>query len=161
MEWFEGLDAGWAWVAIGLALGALELAVPGIYFIWLAIAALVTGAMAAVLDLGVTVQVVNFVFLSLIIAYSAKRFLRDRPIESSNPTLNQRGSQMVGQTAVVAKAIQGGEGRVTIGDSEWIARGPDSDVGTRVRITSAQGAAVMVEPIVVDAAAEAIEAPSE
>ena len=147
MEWFEGLDAAWVWVAVGLALGALELAVPGIYFIWLALAALVTAGLAAVLDVGVIAQVMNFVFLSLIIAYSAKRFLRDRPIESENPTLNHRGAQMVGQTVVVAKAISGGEGRVTIGDSEWIARGPDTKAGKQVRVIAAQGATVTVESL--------------
>lgn len=147
MEWFQGLDAAWAWLAIGLALAALELAVPGIYLIWLAVAALITGGLTAVLDLGTAVQVLNFFFLSLIIAYSAKRFLRDRPIESENPMLNRRAGQMVGQTVRVAKAIEGGEGRVTIGDSEWIAHGPDAAIGTRMRVTGAQGATVSVELI--------------
>lgn len=147
MEWFQGLDAAWAWLAIGIALAALELALPGIYLIWLALAALLTGALTAVLDLGTAVQVLNFFFLSLIIAYSAKRFLRDRPIESDNPMLNRRGGQMIGQTVRVAKAIEGGEGRVTIGDSEWIARGPDTKAGKQVRIIAAQGATVTVEAI--------------
>ena len=147
MEWFQGLDAAWAWLAIGIALAALELALPGIYLIWLALAALVTGALTAVLDLGTAVQVLNFFFLSLIIAYSAKRFLRDRPIESENPMLNHRGSQMIGKTVKVAQAIKDGEGRVTVGDSEWIAQGPDAKVGTMVRIVSAQGATVTVEEV--------------
>ncbi len=147
MEWFQGLDAAWAWLAIGIALAALELALPGIYLIWLAMAALVTGALTAVLDLGTVVQVMNFFFLSLIMAFSAKRFLRDRPIESENPMLNHRGGQMIGQTVKVAQAIKGGEGRVTVGDSEWIARGPDTKVGEQVRIIAAQGATVTVEAI--------------
>ena len=147
MEWFQGLDAAWAWLAIGLALAALELALPGIYLIWLALAALITGALTAVLDLGTAIQVLNFFFLSLIMAYSAKRFLRDRPIESENPMLNHRGSQMIGKTVRVAHAIKDGEGRVTVGDSEWIAQGPDAKVGTMVRIVSAQGATVTVEEV--------------
>ncbi|MXO91094.1 NfeD family protein [Pontixanthobacter aquaemixtae] len=147
MEWFQGLDAAWAWLAIGIALAALELVLPGIYLIWLALAALITGALTAVLDLGTAVQVLNFFFLSLIIAFSAKRFLRDRPIESENPTLNHRGIQMIGQTVKVAQAIKDGEGRVTVGDSEWIAHGPDAKVGERVRIVDAKGAMVTVEPV--------------
>ncbi|MDN3647209.1 NfeD family protein [Pontixanthobacter aestiaquae] len=151
MEWFQGLDAAWAWLAIGIALAALELALPGIYLIWLAVAALVTGALTAVLDLGTMVQVLNFFFLSLIMAFSAKRFLRDRPIESENPMLNRRGGQMIGTVVRVVKAIDGGEGRVTIGDSEWIAKGPDAAVGEQVRVIAAQGATVTVEPLVAGA----------
>ena len=145
MQWFQGLDAGWAWLAIGIALAAAELAVPGMYLIWLALAALVTGGLTMVLDLGTAAQVVNFVFLALIIAYSAKRFLRDRPIVSSDPLLNNRGGRMIGQLVTVSIAIQNGEGRVKVGDSEWIARGPDCEAGSRVRIIGAQGATLTVE----------------
>ena len=65
MGFFEGMDAAWVWVAIGLALAALELAVPGVFLIWLAVAAVITGVLAFVLDLGVAVSVVNFVLPSL------------------------------------------------------------------------------------------------
>ena len=33
------------------------------------------------------------------------------------------------------------------GDSEWLARGPDLAVGTRVRITGSDGAVLVVEPV--------------
>ena len=155
MDWFDNFDAVWVWLAAGLALAALEMAVPGVYLIWLAAAAIVTGALTFVLDLGVLFQVINFVFLALIMVYSAKRWLRDRPIESSDPLLNNRGGRMVGETAVVVTPIDGGEGRVKFGDSEWIARGPDCASGTRVRITAAKGPILAVEPITADANAGA------
>ncbi len=147
MDLFDGFDPHWIWFAIGLALAALELVVPGVYLIWLAVAAILTGVLTFVFDPGLTLQVVNFVFLSLIIAYSAKRWLRDRPIVSSDPLMNNRGARMVGETAMVVQAIDGGEGRVKIGDSEWIARGPDSVVGTRVEITAVKGPILTVEPV--------------
>jgi len=155
MDLIDGFDPHWIWLAVGLALAALELVVPGVYLIWLAIAAIITGALTFVLDLGVAVQVVNFVFLALIMAYSAKRFLRDRPIESTDPLMNNRGGRMVGESVLVAAAIDGGEGRVKVGDSEWIARGPDCDAGTRVRIVSANGPILNVELLTVPT----IEAP--
>lgn len=150
MDFFGDLGAAWAWLAAGLTLAALELAVPGVYLIWLAVAAIATGALTFVLDWGTTYQVINFVFLALIAAYSAKRFLRDRPIESSNPMLNNRGGSMIGQSAVVVQAIEGGEGRVKLGDSEWIGRGEDCAVGTRVVITATKGPILTVEPVAVD-----------
>lgn len=144
-DWFGGLDAAWTWLAIGAVLATLELIVPGVFLIWLAIAAAVTGVLALVFDLGLAVQVINFAVLSLIAVYSAKRFLRDRPIESTNPLLNNRAGQAVGAHVVVSEAIRDGEGRVKLGDSEWIARGPDSKVGTRLRVVSAHGSVLTVE----------------
>ena len=44
------------------------------------------------------------------------------------------------------RAIDGGSGRVKLGDSEWIAKGPDAAPGTRMRVSGADGAVLMVEP---------------
>jgi membrane protein implicated in regulation of membrane protease activity len=142
----EGFEAHWVWIGIGLILATLEMLVPGVYLIWLAIAAIITGVLTLALVLGLPAQVVVFVSLSLIAAFSARRFLRDSPIESSDPLLNQRGSRLIGETAIVTHALDGGTGRIKYGDSEWIARGPDLDVGTRVRITGSDGAILLVEP---------------
>ena len=146
MNGLEGFDAHWVWIAIGLVLAALEMLVPGVYLIWLAIAAIITGLLTLGMDLGLPAQVVVFVSLSLIAAFSAKRFLRDSPIESSDPLMNRRGSRLIGENAIVTHAIDGGSGRVKYGDSEWIARGPDAEEGTRVRITGSDGAILLVEP---------------
>lgn len=147
MDLLDNLDPALWWLVIGLAFAALELVVPGVYLIWLAAAALTTAALTFVLDLGIAVQVVNFVFLSLIIVYSAKRWLRDRPIESSDPMMNRRGDRLVGEQAVITVAIDGGEGRARLGDSEWIARGADQPVGTRVRIAAVKGPILEVVPL--------------
>lgn len=146
MSGLEGFEAHWVWIAIGLILATLEMLVPGVYLIWLAIAAIITGILTMALVLGLPAQVVVFVSLSLIAAFSARRFLRDSPIESSDPLLNQRGSRLIGETAIVTHALDGGTGRIKYGDSEWIARGPNLDVGTRVRITGSDGAILLVEP---------------
>lgn len=146
MNGLEGFEAHWVWIAIGLILAALELLVPGVYLIWLAVAAIVTGLLTLGLDLGLPAQIIVFVSTSLIAAYSARRFLRDSPIESTDPLLNQRGSRLVGETAIVTQALDGGTGRIKYGDSEWIARGPDLEIGTRVRIIGSDGAILLVEP---------------
>ena len=39
------------------------------------------------------------------------------------------------------------EGRVKLGDSEWIAHGPDVAVGERVRVKGSEGAILLVEPL--------------
>ena len=147
MDWLGDLDAHWVWLMLGLLLAALEMLVPGVYLIWLAAAALITGTLTFAFDLSLPLQVVDFVFLSLIAAFSAKRFLGERPIESSDPLMNRRGARMVGETALVVTAIEHGSGRVKVGDSEWIARGADVPAGQRVRITGTDGSSLLVEPV--------------
>ena len=147
MDFLDGLDAHWIWLTLGLALAGLEMLVPGVYLIWLAVAAILTGLLTLGLDLSLPMQIVDFVFLALIAVFSARRFLRDKPIVSTDPLLNQRGAQLVGETAVVTEPIEEGSGRVRLGDSEWIARGPDMAPGTRVRITGNKGVVLLVEPL--------------
>ena len=147
MDWLNDLDAHWVWLTLGLVLAGLEMLLPGVYLIWLAVAAIVTGVLTLTLDLSLPFQIIDFVSLSLIIAFSAKRFLRDKPIESADPLMNRRGARMVGETALVVQAIEHGSGRVHIGDSDWIARGPDVAAGERVRIVGSEGASLLVEPL--------------
>ena len=147
MDWLGDLDAHWVWLTLGLVLAGLEMLVPGVYLIWLAVAAIITGVLTYTLELSMPAQVIDFVFLSLIVAFSARRFLRDRPIESSDPLMNRPGARLVGQTALVVQAIEHGSGRVKLGDSEWIARGPNVAAGERVRISGSEGAILLVEPL--------------
>ncbi|UVI39687.1 NfeD family protein [Qipengyuania spongiae] len=143
----DGIEPYWIWLAAGLVLAGLEMVVPGVYLVWLAVAALVTGAIVFVSAPPVMMQVVCFVFLALIAVFSAKRFLRDTPIVSSDPLLNNRVARMIGQIARVTDAIESGVGRVRVGDGEWLARGPDLAVGQRVRIVGGDGGYLLVEPV--------------
>ena len=147
MDWLGGIEAHWIWLTLGLLLAALEMLAPGVYLIWIALAALITGVLTAVFDVSLPMQGVDFVFLSLIIAFSARRVLKERPIESADPLMNRRGARLVGETATVVQAIEHGSGRVKLGDSEWIARGPDIAVGEHVRVSGSEGAILLVEPL--------------
>jgi inner membrane protein len=143
----DGIEPHWIWLIIGLVLAALEIVVPGVYLIWLAIAALITGVLTFIFDPGIPLQIINFVSIALITAFSARRILRNKPILSADPLMNKRGGRLVGETAVVVQAFEGGTGRIRHGDSEWLARGPDIEVGERVRVTGSEGAILLVEPV--------------
>lgn len=147
MDWLDSLEPYWIWASIGLVLAALEMIVPGVYLIWLAVAAIITGALTFGLGLSLGSQVVIFASISFIAVFSARRFLRETPIESSDPLMNQRGHRLIGETALVTQAFDGGTGRIKHGDSEWLARGPDLDVGARVRIVGSDGAILQVAPV--------------
>lgn len=66
---------------------------------------------------------------------------------SDEPHLNRRGHQLVGRTGVVAAAIDGGRGRVKIGDGLWDAEGPDLPEGAAVAIVAANSTILRVAPL--------------
>ena len=149
MDWLDSLEPHWVWMAIGLILAAAEMVIPGVFLIWLAGAALITGLVTLVLPIGLPLQIVIFATLAIVMVFAGRRYLRNNPVQEVDPKMNKRGSRLAGETAVVTQAIAGGMGRVRHGDSEWNARGPDIAVGERVRITGASGADLLVEPIAV------------
>ena len=145
MAGLENLDPHWSWLAVGLILAAAEMAVPGVFLIWMAGAALITGAVTWLVPIGVPAQIVLFAVLAIASVFLGKRWLRSNPIQPVDPKMNDRGAQAVGETVVVASVIEGGSGRVKLGDSEWIAKGPDAEPGTRMRVTGHDGAVLLVE----------------
>lgn len=147
MDFFGDLSPHWLWLAIGMLLAAAEMLVPGVFLIWMAGAALITGVAAWLLPIGVPLQILLFAVLSVLSVFIGRRYLRENPIVAADPMMNKRGLRLAGQVATVVKAIEDGEGRVHHGDSEWIAHGPDLAVGAKVRITGADGAVLLVEPV--------------
>lgn len=145
METLNGLDAHWAWLAIGLVLATAEMAIPGVFLIWLSGAAIITGLATWALPLGVPVQIVLFAVLAIVSVFMGKRYLHSNPIVGADPMMNDRGARLVGDTVVVTHAIDGGTGRVRHGDSEWLVKGPDAEPGTRMRVAGHDGAVLMVE----------------
>jgi inner membrane protein len=143
--WLEGMDPHWFWLSIGVGLAVLEMLLPGFFLIWLAGAAIVVGLIAWVVPIPFVGQVALFAVLAIGAVFWARRYLKDNPIESDDPLLNQRGSRYIGEVVTLVAAIEDGRGRAKIGDGEWPVRGPDAAVGTRVRVVSADGGSLVVE----------------
>ncbi len=138
-------DPHWAWLALGLVLAVGEMTIPGVFLIWMAGAAVITGLITWVVPISVPLQVVLFAVLSGAAVLIGRGWLRANPIVSADPLMNDRGARAIGETVVVTQVIEGGEGRVKLGDSEWIAKGPDAEPGTRMRVASHNGSILMVE----------------
>ena len=139
------LDPHWVWLALGLVLAVGEMTIPGVFLIWMAGAAVITGLVTWVVPLSVPLQVVLFAVLSMAAVFIGRNWLRANPIIAADPMMNDRGGRAVGETVLVTTVIEGGEGRVKLGDSEWIAKGPDAEPGTRMRVTAHDGLVLLVE----------------
>lgn len=145
MDALNALEPHYAWLALGLLLAAAEMAVPGVFLIWMAGAALIVGLVAWIAPIGVPLQIVLFAVLAMLAVWLGKRYVRDHPIHEADPMMNRRGDRLVGETVVVTQAISGGSGRVRLGDSEWIAQGPDAAPGARLRVSGHKGTVLIVE----------------
>lgn len=145
MDWINSLEPHWFWLALGLVLAIGEITIPGVFLIWLAAAALVTGLLAWVTPLGMPVQIVVFAALAIAFVFIGRNFLRRHPIAEADPQMNDRGARAVGENVIVTSVIAGGTGRVRLGDSEWLAKGPDAEPGTRMKVTGHEGVVLLVE----------------
>ncbi|WP_235532388.1 NfeD family protein [Sphingomonas sp. Leaf20] len=142
------IGAAGAWLIAALVLGIAELAAPGIFLVFLAIAAAVTGvALLALPELPIAVQLASFAVWSTATVLIGRRWYRDYPVAGADPMLNDRSARMVGQIVIVETAIVDGRGRVLVGDGSWPARGDDAAAGTRVRITRVADGVADVTPV--------------
>lgn len=141
----------WTWWVVGLALLAAEIVLPGVFLMWIGIAAILVGSLSLALW-GDTVwtwqlQVVTFAVLSVVSALIGRRVMMRQETNTDQPLLNQRGASLIGRTATLVQPISEGRGRIRLDDTTWIVAGPDLPVGTRVRIVSSMGGTLKVEEV--------------
>ncbi|MEQ1597655.1 MAG: NfeD family protein [Casimicrobium sp.] len=146
-EWLSTLQQHWFWLSLGFILGAVEMIAPGFFLMWLGLAAIIVGMLTWALPISLPLQVALFAIISVLTVYAGKKFLKDNPIESDDPMLNNRGARLTGEIVTVIEAIIDGHGRVRVGDTDWSARGTDAAAGAKVRVIGADGAVLLVDKI--------------
>ncbi|MEQ1938196.1 NfeD family protein [Mesorhizobium sp. CN5-321] len=143
----------WNWMVLGFLLLAAEIIAPGVFLVWIGIAALIVGAISLAAWSAVfwswQVQVLVFLVLSLVSAYLGRKLIASRRDDSDQPLLNRRGVQLIGRTATLTEPIREGRGRIQLGDTLWRVSGPDLPAGARVRVVAAADTDLdlVVEPI--------------
>lgn len=136
----------WHWWLAGVLLLIMEVFAPGVFFMWLGIAAGLVGLMSWVIP-GISweLQVLAFSILSVVTVMLGRKWLDLRPIQTDRPTLNRRGEQYIGRTLTLPEPIINGQGHAKVDDSIWKVRGPDCPVGSRVRVNAVDGSVLLVE----------------
>ncbi|MGD9810385.1 MAG: NfeD family protein [Sphingobium sp.] len=135
----------WWWLALAVLLAIGEIVTPGVFLIWIAAAAAITGAFAMLIPAPLAVQFVLFALLCLAAVWFGRRWYADNPVESQDPMLNDRSARLVGRPVTVVEPIVNGEGRVTVDDGTWSAVGPDAPVGVRLTVTGVSGSTLTVD----------------
>jgi inner membrane protein len=138
----------WTWWVISGVLLLLELALPGVFFIWLAFAAAAVGLLVLVRDLTWQAQIIIFAALSVAFVLIARPWLRKGElVDSDRPNLNRRMQSFVGRSFVLDQPIANGRGRLSIDGTLWEIEGPDQPRGEWVRVKSVDDMRLVVEPI--------------
>lgn len=141
------------WWGVALLLIVVEILAPGVFMLWLGIAAaamglilLLTGA-----DLSYPWQAALFGVLAFVSVAAYWKWFRNMGRVSDQPLLNRRGAQLVGRVVPLLEPIVNGRGKVQIGDALWTVRGAEMPAGTRVLIESVDGMTLEVTPIAQEA----------
>lgn len=137
----------WSWWVIGAILLLLELLLPGVFFMWLGIAALVIGVIDIFVDLSWQIEVAIFAVLSVLSLLFLRPHFKERLSRSANPNLNQRMYDYVGKRYVLDQAIVNGSGKVRIDDTLWVVSGTDRARGEWVTVTGVDGLKLIVEAV--------------
>jgi hypothetical protein len=143
---FGDVDPAWYWLIGAGLLAVTELAVPGVFLVWLAAAALLTGLVTFIAGIALPAQLAIFGIASIVMVLAGRQAYSRMTHRSDDPLLNDRAARLVGQLVIVDQAIEQGQGRVKVGDGVWMARGADAPQGSRVRVTGTQGSCLLVTP---------------
>lgn len=145
------MEPGLIWILAGLALLGAELVVPGVFLLWIGLAAIGTGLLTLLAPASFAGTVVLFLAL-LVASVAAGLRLRRRTTPGAALRINAPEAGLTGRHGtVLAEASGGAPLRVRVGDSDWAARLPRDvrvppPLGARVRVEAVDGTVLIVRP---------------
>jgi len=134
----------WNWLIIGVVLMAIETFAPGVFMLWLGLAALIVGLLSFGIAWSWQAQIIAFAALSIAMVPLWRYYSGRNAKPTDKPFLNKRAEGLIGRVFTLDKPIVDGVGTVKIDDTVWRVSGPDAPAGSRVKIVSADGASLTV-----------------
>jgi membrane protein implicated in regulation of membrane protease activity len=136
----------WTWIVAGLILLALEVVLPGTFFLWFGVSAIVIGIVALIFPaLAWQAEVIAFLALAVVLVIVGRRYYSGG-LGRIRPTgLNERAQNLVGRETVLSEPVVDGRGRIRVDDTVWRITGPDMPSGSRVKVVGADGSVLRVE----------------
>jgi len=135
------------WLTFAALLLLAELIMPGVFLIWIGIAAAATGVITMIFGLPLSIELALFAVFSVISVYAGRRWYAAHDVESEDPLLNNRSARLVGKTVTVVKPVTQAGGRVKFGDGEWPAKGPDIGKGAKAKIVAVEDGVLLLEQL--------------
>ena len=135
----------WIWSALGALLIVIELLAPGYFLVFAALGALAVSGVGFIRPMDLEGQLALFAIVSGLFFALGFRWYR-RLTAGAMPSLVNSPDRLLGAAATVEDPITGGEGKIRLGDTVWLARGPDLPRGTKVTVTGIDGTVLQVAP---------------
>jgi membrane protein implicated in regulation of membrane protease activity len=145
-DWFVALGA-WNWFVVAVVFLVLEVMMPGVFMLWLGLAAILVGIISLATVLSWQIQLIVFAVLAIACIPAWRYFARKVEGPAEQPFLNRRSEGYIGRVFTLEKPIVGGLGTIRIDDTLWRVSGPDLPAGSRVKVANADGALLAVEPV--------------
>jgi membrane protein implicated in regulation of membrane protease activity len=141
LTWLDGTQF-WHWWILAAVFAGIEILAPGVFFIWLAAAAALTGLSALFIPgMGWEIEALIFAVLAVASVVFWRAYVKKNGGKADPASrLNRRGEQMIGRTAVLSEPIQNGRGKARIDDTVWRVEGSDLPAGTQIKVTGVDGA---------------------
>ncbi len=141
----------WHWVAAGLLLLSIEMAVGTFDLLWIAIGAMATALFAWLVPApvgGWQGQLVFFAVVAIALVVAGRTvFSGLRRTPTAYPNLNDRTATLIGQHGAVDGDFVTGRGQVKVGDTVWLAVVEDEaelKPGEHVTVTGVEGTTLRV-----------------
>ncbi|WP_223808561.1 NfeD family protein [Psychrobacter sp. YGAH215] len=140
----------WHWLVLGFVLLIIEMFVPTFASLWFGGAAIIVAALAWLLPISVSLQIIIWLVLSAIFLLAWFKFIRPLSVDRTKAGLG--GSVIIGETGMIIVAPQLERAGVVrfsvpiVGAAEWMCRtsGEQVAVGDRVIVTDIVGNELIV-----------------
>lgn len=140
-------DPEYVWLTLAALLALAEIFVPGVFLIWVAAAAAVTGIVSAFIDLTLAGQLTLFGISTIASVLLGRRWYLSNVVKSEDPLLNDRAARLIGTTVTIVEPVGAHSGRAKVGDGVWSARGPALSVGAAARVVDVTNGVLILEEI--------------
>ena len=140
----------WHWIVLGIGLMALEMILPSFVALWFGAAAILVGVIALIIpSLGLSIQVLCWVVLSILLTWLWFRFMQ--PLSKDRTKAGLSREAIVGETGQVLSpptSERRGTLRFSVpilGADEWsFICDDDLEAGDRVRVSDISGNSLIV-----------------
>lgn len=141
----------WAWMIAGFILLAGEIIMPGVFLIWFGLAAITIGTLVLIPFTNVSwwpwqAQVIGFGVLSLVFLLVGQKLFPSRKKGDAAASINDPLGRFQGTVASLDEPIENGVGKIRLGDTVWRVTGPDTAIGSKVKVVGHKDGALIVEP---------------
>ena len=142
------LTSPWTWAIAGLALAMLETLAPGVFMLWIGVAAFANALLLLAAPLSIEWLLLTFCLFTAVSVLIGRKIYGAKDLSKDAPFLNRRADALVGRETRLQAAIENGVGLAQIDDTVWRVAGPELPQGARVKIVgmTPDGTMLRIEP---------------